>query len=62
MHSNSYFRDILYFYLQWENAAKNVSERANQDELEAVGDDYVRIEGLPDDEDEDPANIEFMRI
>ena len=34
------------FYLQWENAAKNVSERANQDELEAVGDDYVPIEGL----------------
>ena len=62
MHSNSYFGTFFIFYLQWENAAKNVSERANQDELEAVGDDYVPIEGLPDDEDEDPANIEFMRI
>ena len=50
------------FCLQWENAAKNISERANQDELEAVGNDYVRIEGSADDEDEDSTNIEFMRI
>ena len=58
---NSYFRVFFIFCLQWENAAKNISERANQDELEAVGDDYVRIEGSADDEDEDSANIEFMR-
>ena len=50
------------FCLNWKNAAKKVSERANQDDFEAVGDDYVPIEGSADDEDEESENIEFMRI